>query len=89
MDIVLFKYALEHILRINRIITNPKGHAVLIGLTGSGKTSFATLASYISSYESLKPGSADFSSYKRLKAILKKLFTSVGIDGKKTTWIIN
>ncbi len=50
MDIVLFKYVLEHILKINRIKNQPKGHCLLIGTTGSGRTSFATISAYVSGF---------------------------------------
>ncbi len=51
MDIVFFKYVLEHILKITRIITQPKGHCLLIGTSGSGRNSYATIATYASGYE--------------------------------------
>jgi dynein heavy chain len=50
MDLVLFQYALEHILIVLRIIKQPNGHAFLIGMGGSGRKSFATLAAFIGDY---------------------------------------
>lgn len=48
LDIVFFKEAIEHILRISRIVFQERGNAMLVGVGGSGKQSLSKIAVFIS-----------------------------------------
>lgn len=47
LELVFFDEAIQQILRICKIIRQPRGNAMLIGVGGSGKQSLSKLASFI------------------------------------------
>lgn len=51
MKLVMFLDACEHIARIARIIRQPQGNALVLGVGGSGRQSLSRMATYLTGYK--------------------------------------
>ncbi|RAW32452.1 Dynein beta chain, flagellar outer arm, partial [Phytophthora cactorum] len=85
MSLVLFDQALEHVTRIVRILANPRGNALLIGVGGSGKQSLSRLAAFICGYTLVSLTTSASPSYglSELKEDLKDIYRKAGIRPAK------
>ena len=87
MNLVFFRDAIEHVNRLARVLRQPRGNAMLVGVGGSGKQSLTRFACHMSDCEcfqiELKRG------YKltEFREDIKSLYKKSGIDGQPVTFL--
>ena len=81
MDLVLFDDAIDHIVKIHRVITTEGGNMMLVGVGGSGRKSLTALAISIATYETFEIEMKKGYSIKDWRDDLReKLFQSSGVE---------
>jgi dynein heavy chain len=79
MNLVLFEQAMKHVTRITRILMFPGGHALLVGVGGSGKQSLSKLAASICGYDTQQLSVTSEFSVADLKEVLRDLYKKAGV----------
>ncbi|XP_058254502.1 dynein axonemal heavy chain 3 [Hemibagrus wyckioides] len=88
MSLVMFQFAIEHISRICRVLKQDNGHMLLVGIGGSGRSSAAKLATFISRYELFQIELTKSYGRSEWRDDLKRVMTKAGVEGKKTTFLL-
>ena len=89
MDLVFFSDAVTHIMAIMRILMQPRGNAMLIGVSGSGKQSLTTLAASILDQVSFQIKLSKNFDPTKFREQLKEKMLDAGCQEKPTTFILN
>ena len=87
MPLVMFKFAIEHVSRICRVLKQDNGHLLLVGIGGSGRQSTTKLATYINDYVLFQIELTKTYSTSDWRDDLKRLMLKAGIDGKNVVFL--
>ncbi|XP_052771287.1 dynein axonemal heavy chain 2-like isoform X2 [Mya arenaria] len=89
MDLVLFRDAIEHISKIVRVIRQPRGNMLLVGIGGSGRQSLTRLAANICDYTTFQIEVTKHYRKQEFRDDLKKLYYQAGVENKPTVFLFN
>jgi dynein heavy chain len=90
MNLVLFNAAIEHVVKIHRVITTEFGHALLVGVGGSGRKSLTLLATFIASYQKAEIEISKNYDFKAWRDDMKeKLYNAAGFEAKETVFLFS
>jgi dynein heavy chain len=88
MDLVLFEQAVQHVCRISRILSQPRGNCLLVGVGGSGKQSLARLASYLCDLSVYQITVSSTYGASQFKDDLGQLYMKVGVKNISYAFIL-
>ena len=89
MPLVMFRYAVEHTSRINRVVRQKGGHALLVGLGGSGRQSLAKLAAFIAGFDLFRIEVNKTYGVSHWRNDLKRVLKRAGADCKQIVFLLN
>lgn len=87
MSLVMFKFAIEHVSRICRVLKQDNGHLLLVGIGGSGRQSTTKLGTYITDYSLFQIELTKNYSKSDWRDDLKQVMLKAGIEGKSLVFL--
>ena len=87
MKMVLFDDALDHLTRVHRVLRMPQGHALLVGVGGSGKQSICRLAAHTAKCEVFEITLSRGYNESSMREDLKTLYQKLGQENKQMVFL--
>lgn len=89
MNLILFRDAVEHVLRLARLLRSERGNGLLVGLSGMGKQSIARLASHINGYQCVQIELTRGYDKNAFREDLRKYYVNAGVNNVPIVFLMN
>jgi dynein heavy chain, axonemal len=87
LKLVLFQDACEHICRIVRVLRQPRGNCLLLGVGGSGRQSLAKISAFIANQALVGIELIKNYGLKSWREDLKRILMGCGLESKPTMFL--
>lgn len=87
MNLVMFKFAIEHVSRVSRVLQQENGHMMLVGIGGSGRHSVVKLATAMAEFRISQIEVSRTYGMTEWRDDLKNLLLTVGTEGKPLVFL--
>ncbi|KAJ0065373.1 hypothetical protein NL108_007570 [Boleophthalmus pectinirostris] len=89
MGLVMFKFAIEHVSRICRVLKQDNGHLLLVGIGGSGRQSATKLGTFINDYVLFQIELTKNYSLSDWREDLKRIMLKAGVEGRSLVFLFS
>ncbi|CAH1408276.1 unnamed protein product [Nezara viridula] len=88
VNLVLFEEAIQHICRVARVVSQPRGHILLVGIGGIGRSSLARLGAWQCQYRTYQIQLTRTYGVGEFKEDLKNIYHTTGVKDNPLSFLL-